>query len=384
MGYEDFTGRFEDVRAQYNVLALVGNGFDIQALSGLGSPSDTRYESFYHYLKYRKFDSRNKIFECMEILRGIADNWSDIESAIGRLLTNDRVSPSVIAADLKGVQREFSTFLDQVVTPEILTRLSDHAISNSSSMLSFTEFLGDIQDADEYYNMRLPRRINIGDLFNFKFVNFNYTTLLDDFVYLDQVQFDPHPYEWSDRNINFHPNPHGHPSSDEYPDFRPERGSFYMASYLVSEVIHPHGIQYTPRSLLFGVDDAPKHARKLAKPYWAQNKVKYGPLFPETDLFIVFGCSLGETDRWWWRAIVDGLRANEQADLIIYWRRGADEVALTVEEMRQRFANAAGYSGDVEVRDLLTKKARVVLYDDSTERAWLNTNAVAPPRWMRQ
>lgn len=384
MGYEDFTGRFEDVRTQYNVLALVGNGFDIQALSGLGSPSDTRYESFYHYLKYRKFDSSNKILERMESLRGIADNWSDIESAIGHLLTIERVSPDVIAADLKDVQREFSTFLDQVVTPEILTRLSDHAVSNNSSMLSFTEFLDDVEDADEYYKLQLPRRINIGDLFNFKFVNFNYTTLLDNFVYLDQVQFDPHPYKASDRNIKFHPNPHGHSSSDEYPDFRPERGSFYMASYLVSDVIHPHGIQYTPRSLLFGIDDAPGLAQKLAKPYWAQNKVKYGPLFPETDLFIVFGCSLGETDRWWWRAIVDGVRANEQADLIIYWRRGADEVALTAAEVRQRFANAAGYGGDVEVRDLLTKKVRVVLYDDSTERAWLNTNAVAPPRWVWQ
>jgi hypothetical protein len=382
MSYEDFTSRFDNVRTQHNVMALVGNGFDIQALSGLSSPTDTRYESFYHYLKYRKFEPSNKILERMENLRGTEENWSDIESAIGDLLTVDRVSASVIAADLSDVQREFSSFLDQVATPDILARLGERAVSNKSSMISFTEFIGDIDDADEYYKMRLPRRINIGDLLNFKFVNFNYTTLLDDFVYLDQSQFDPHPYRSSDRNINFHPNPLGHPESSAYPDFYPERRSFYMASYLVSDVIHPHGIQYTPRSLLFGIDEASGAAQRLAKPYWAQNKVKYGPLFSRTDLFIIFGCSLGDTDRWWWRAIVDGLSANEHADLILYWRRGPREGALTAAEMRERLASAAGYSGDPSVLALLTEKARVVLYDDATERAWLNTNASARPTWV--
>lgn len=47
MSYEDYRSRFGDVQNQYNVMALVGNGFDIQALTGLGSPTDTRYESFY-------------------------------------------------------------------------------------------------------------------------------------------------------------------------------------------------------------------------------------------------------------------------------------------------------------------------------------------------
>lgn len=382
MSYEDFTSRFKAVGTQYNVMALVGNGFDIQALTGLGSPADTRYESFYHYLKYRNFDSSNKILERMENLRGTAENWSDIESAIGDLLRVDGIEAGVIAAELSDVQREFSTFLDQVATPDILARLGERAVSNKSSVISFTEFLGDIADADDYCRMRLPRRINIGDLLNFKFVNFNYTTLLDNFVYLDQTQFDPHPYKHSDRNINFHPNPLGHPRSAAHPDFRPERGDFYMASYLVSDVIHPHGIQSTPRSLLFGIDEVSGAAKRLAKPYWAQNEVKYGRLFAKTDLFIVFGCSLGDTDRWWWRSIVDGLRTNQDADLILYWRRGPGEDALTATEMRERFATAAGHSGDPKILTLLAEKARVVLYGDATERAWLNTNASAPPRWL--
>lgn len=153
----------------------------------------------------------------------------------------------------------------------------------------------------------------------------------------------------------------------------------------MSDVVHPHGIQYTPRSLLFGIDEAAGNARRLSKPYWAQNSVKYEALFPETDLFIIFGCSLGATDRWWWRAIIDGLRANEDADLILYWRRGAHDATLTADELRARFSDAAGYgAADAGTLALLREKLRVVLYEDSSERAWLNTNSLTAPSWAQR
>lgn len=376
MAYEDFTSRFQDVPSQHNIMALVGNGFDIQALSGLGSPTDTRYESFYHYLKYRRFDATNLILGRMEELRTVgAENWSDVENSIESLRTIDRVQPDLISADVRKIQREFANFLDQVATPDILSRLGENAASRNQTMVSFTEFLGDIEEPDEYQKLRLIQRLAIGDVFNFKFINFNYTTLLDDYVYLDQEQFDPHPHKWSDRNINFHPNPLGHAGGRE-------RSGFYMVANLVSDVVHPHGIQYTPRSLLFGIDEADSDARKLSKPYWAQNSVKYADLFSTTNLFIIFGCSLGDTDRWWWHAIINGLQQNSEADLILYWRRGANDADLTATELRERFARAAGYPEDSDILALLEDKARVVLYDDGSERAWLNTNATAPPRWV--
>jgi hypothetical protein len=47
-------------------------------------------------------------------------------------------------------------------------------------------------------------------------------------------------------------------------------------------------------------------------------------------------------------------------------RRGAGDEHLTARGLRQRFAKAAGYAGDPDVRRLLTEKARVVLYDDGS------------------
>ena len=40
-------------------------------------------------------------------------------------------------------------------------------------------------------SLEFPPRVNHYDLFNYLFVDFNYTTLLDNYIYLDQDQFDP-------------------------------------------------------------------------------------------------------------------------------------------------------------------------------------------------
>jgi len=376
MGYSYLRDKFDAVRNQYNVMAIVGNGFDVQALSNLDSPADTRYETFYHYLKYRKFNAANRLLQKMEELLKSGDkNWSDVERAIGDLLTKDMAAPSDVAVDLKEIQHEFSNFLDQVATPDILAELGDLSVANHWTIISFTEFLGDIADAGEYNKMILPKKLNIGDLFNFQFVNFNYTTLLDDYVYLDQIQFDPHPYQQSDRNIDFHPNPRGHSGGNERKEFR-------MVSYLVSDVVHPHGIQYTPRSLLFGIDSATGPALKLTKPYWAQNETKYGDLFAGTDMFIVFGSSLGETDGWWWRNIAETLIERSESELIVYWRLASNEID-TEQDIREKFSKVAGDHGTADLSAVLAAKARVVLYDDSTERAWLNTNRATVPSWSK-
>ena len=118
-----------------------------------------------------------------------------------------------------------------------------------------------------------------------------------------------------------------------------------MESYLLTDVVHPHGMQYVPRSLLFGVDAAEESAGKLAKPYWAQNDTKFGDLFPETDLFIIFGCSLGESDGWWWRNIVDRLTRSEPCDAIIYWRMTPSQLLLEG-DVRDKLQLAAGHGGD--------------------------------------
>lgn len=89
----------------------------------------------------------------------------------------------------------------------------------------------------------------------------------------------------------------------------------------MTEIHHPHGVQSIPRSLLFGIDGTDQEAsrgsnHKFEKTFWAQTPRRYRKIIEETELFIIFGSSTGETDRWWWRHILR--RVHEGAELIIY------------------------------------------------------------------
>lgn len=69
MGYRKYgEAEYEKLKKQHNIMALVGNGFDIQIMHDFAQPSDTRYETFYHYLKFRSFDEENVIVKQMEAL----------------------------------------------------------------------------------------------------------------------------------------------------------------------------------------------------------------------------------------------------------------------------------------------------------------------------
>lgn len=615
MEFGDYTKWCKDkdgnLPTQLNVLALVGNGFDIQALQDLKVQGDTKYESFYHFLKTRKFNKENCIFrvmedrkwekdceDCLDRLKDCLEreencencleqkqkgsdygNWSDIEQAIQELANGKhsycrneegKVALDKLAQDLSEIQSEFSEFLNQLVTPKVLDVLSKVAQGNDEgkrdklvddvnkllesdyerkyflildgmrkvlflrdkkkeeklgelkeelensvnefarermiedlsklleesdllegddeklfdalfdlfdesgegvreqllsnlkdfnstnrphlrckiekvllgeewpksgktlknlrfllrndeqgrkwlrdvlkkylwdgdsrkplTLISFQNFLGDL-DEEELGSAKMKDEVdnhirdNTRTVFNFHFINFNYTFLFDNYIYLDQEQFTPKPYNRSNCNISFHPNPHGYNWTE-----KSNRDTSHSSLLVTHAPIHPHGIQTVPRSILFGIDagdggvtpetygSIEKHPEwKFAKPYWAQNTLKYGPLIEEADYFIIFGTSLGKTDRWWWESIgerIDNKNDNLEVFLYEWMENGVKDLGCKArenakEEARKKFAKAAGCDDYKEVQE----KVRVVLYDNETERAWLNTNPQRVPVW---
>jgi hypothetical protein len=377
MGHRYFRDAgYKNPGQQHNIMAFVGNGFDIQVMRDYRSPVDTTYTSFFHFLKLRSFDSNNPIFQEMERLRDAGqEDWSDVEGVVGDLLVSKRVDPDDLADALREVQGEFSEFLSLAVPSSLLTELGADSMDRDLAINSLTGFLGDLA-AGDYRNARFPRSVTNFDIYNFSFVNFNYTPLLDDYIYLDQKQFDPLPFRTVDRNFEFK----GNPNRISGAGVRP--GDTF-SSYVMTEVIHPHGHQSIPRSLLFGIDEPRERggnqdrALRLAKPFWAQNERRYEHLFEDTELFIVFGCSLGKSDRWWWRRIAESLGQERQRpdegdryypELIIYWHNGGSR-RLTAPEVRERFLTVAGTTGKDHVEDFI----HVVLHDASSNRTWLNT-----------
>jgi hypothetical protein len=378
MGHRDYSNSgFSSVRNQRNIMAFVGNGFDIQVAQDFGAPIATRYTNFYHFLRLRAFNEQNVIVREMErLLEADSENWSDVESVVERLLADTFVRADLLSESLRELQGEFSEFLTLAVPSALLSQLGAASVDENLAVNSLSKFLGDLAP-DAYRQARFPATIDHYDLYNFLFVNFNYTSLLDDLVYLDQNQFDPLPYRTVDRNFSFNGNPAGVDAAAVRPDDT-------YSSYVMTEVVHPHGHHGIPRSILFGIDE-PTHKSgnqdrilRLSKPFWAQNERRYKHLFHDTELFIVFGCSLGESDRWWWRHIAESLgmirerpggKGVYQPELILYWYNGGNQV-LDEAEVRQRFLAAAGVSGGKD----LTDSIHVVLHDSSTPRFWLNTS----------
>lgn len=381
MGYRTFTkAEYKELRHQHNIMVLVGNGFDIQVTRRYGSRFSPRYPAFYHYLLSRDFDSSNLVVQQMAVAKERGqENWSDVEAAIGDLITPAggwHPASSIYEATL-AIQAAFSEYLELVAPPELLTRVGKDSAEGSLAVRSMAEFIGDVATSSQTFgSFGFPKETNHYHLFNYLFVNFNYTPLLDDYVFRDARQFLPQAHTVADRNFQFHPNPTSHPDGD----YNRETG---WSSYLRSEVIHPHGQQPIPRSLLFGIDapdnfDAGRNPhRQLMKPYWAMNRIEYGHLFSDTRLFIIFGCSLGKTDGWWWRRVYDALKrptggGASPSELIIYWWSPIAGSVTREAVLDAFFAGVAGVSDEPE-RAGVEDRIQVVVYTDDSPPVFLTT-----------
>jgi hypothetical protein len=361
-------------------MALVGNGFDIQVTRRYESRFSPRYPAFYHYLVSRDFDSSNLVVQQMAAAKENGEeSWSDIEAAIGRLIRLNGGSQQVqtVYESTLAIQAAFSQYLELVAPPDLLARVGKDSADGELAVKSMANFVGDVANmSSTFESFDFPTETGHYDLFNFLFVNFNYTPLLDDYAFRDAQQFRPQAHTYADRNFVFWPNPTGRP--DGFGNH--ETG---WSSYVRSEVIHPHGQQAIPRSLLFGID-APDSFnqgtdphRKLMKPYWAMNRIEYGHLFSHTRLFIIFGCSLGESDGWWWRRVYQALNhkpedGSPRSELIIYWWSPAAKPATREDVLDTFLTGVTGIPNSPE-RASVQDRIQIVLYTDETPPVFLAT-----------
>lgn len=196
MGYREFTGsEFLSLRRQQNIMVLVGNGFDIQVTRRYEARFSPRYTAFYRYLAAREFDPSNLVTEQMAAAEKSAqEDWSDIEAAIGRLVRADggRHSADAVYESTLAIQTAFSEYLQLVAPPELLARLGNDSAEGRLAVRSMGEFIGDVaRSSTTFDTFVFPEETDHYDLFNYLFVNFNYTPLLDDYIFRDAQQFQP-------------------------------------------------------------------------------------------------------------------------------------------------------------------------------------------------
>lgn len=352
-------GYISGIKQQHNIMIFIGNGFDISVLRKYRDDNlVTSYSKFYDYLCYKGFDSDNILFKKMSADKNSGkENWSDFESSLDELLQNN-VSTDRLDEALSEIQNLFLLFLNEIVTPEILVKLNNDVVINKWGKKALSCFLGDL-DEEDYEKMAFPKETNHYHMFNYLFVNFNYTSLFDNYIYLDKNQFEPHPHISVDTNFVFYPNPNGFTESGI-------NEKTVWSSFVMMDTIHPHGYQNIPRSLLFGTENdkyvSIRKLNKFNKSYWAQNNQKYKSYFDDIKLFIIYGTSIGETDSWWWKKIYDSILMSNSELIIYYFNNNSYEKNY----IKDRFINACKIDSSEEEISKVKEKIYVVLYNSNS------------------
>lgn len=387
MSYHNYSEYF-GAKGQNNIMVLVGNGFDIQSMLSLGLYKQLpTYENFYDFLLEKKTTDpkieENIIFQKMSMEKEKGNKlWSDFEVSLIDLKINDNNNSEQLLEHLDYIQLQFSNFINKIVQVENLYDLGHKSETENLALNGISSFVKDlsVEDFTKSKFFDKEQKCDHYRVWNYLFINFNYTHLLDSYMSLDKKKFDPNPFKTVKTNFRFVA------EQGPYP--------WIPTGYVNVDIIHPHGIQNIPQSIVFGVDNKnqlkgeTKSEEYLTKTYWSRNDVKYKHYFNDTDLFIIYGHSLGITDQWWWDSIVEALIETD-AELIIYNYIADDEYDNVMEDeydilqdelKRQvviKFLNSIkNQNVDTLYQQLQTKISVILFNENKVDRSFLRTRAI--------
>jgi hypothetical protein len=290
----------EVLEAPMKITWVVGNGFDIRY------NLKTRYKDFYDHI-FSDYIEGNCIYDTIKRDRAIFEStsstqygreWADLEKDIGdmschldeRNLTINKFTDAIMR--LNGDLRDYITEQSQSyqATAEDKKIFGDSLIRFRKSFLpedseAFADFIKTISNGQS---------LNI----EYRFITFNYTKVID--------------------------------SVSQVPGF-PKNATIEDTSCAVNigRIVHVHGDIDT--GIILGCNDASQYAfdvypelaeyleksvlnEKMKRQYAKQAQ----EIINDTDVFILFGISMGETDNLWWNLIARRLLAVENSRLIIF------------------------------------------------------------------
>lgn len=356
---------------EHQVMVFIGNGFDISVLKKYGKGITTSYDSFYSFFKYKYPNSKdNLLIQQMETAKTERkENWSDFEALLDESLNllskTDKEQANKLNADLSEIQQAFSQFLNDIIDNDIIKNISmanDVIIdsrANCAKKLLKCSFLKDLSE-EQYKSIGFHNNFDNNESLKYIFINFNYTSLLDNYLYLTKEVFDPIPYATSSNNITLNLNPNDYNNHCGYDD--------PYVQLMPIDIFHPHGVQDVPKSLLFGIENRNYYnlkdcRRVFVKSLWAQCQPKYEEKFDNTELFIIYGSSIGESDSWWWHKVFTRLVDENPAELIIYNYGSENEDVIKDKFIR----NCCLKDTDDEKITIAKKNIYIVNFGSSTE-----------------
>ena len=265
-----------------NILYLIGNGFD------LAQDLKTRYIDFYPYYISRQDITNPAIKELCQTIDANYETWADMELALGEYTSNLKKDDfEDVYYDLSACLREYlRNEQDKFnLTGEVANKITYDILTPYECLYG--------RDRDALYNILNQER----HIHNVNIVTFNYTNLVDSIFdspkYIGAI-IDKETYLRGIHHV------HGGINSTMI------MGVNDSSQIKNSDFIHDEDVAdilIKPKS-----NDAIRSAEAVA----------CSRLILQADIIILFGLSLGDTDKVWWQEIADAMVRNHSMYLVIY------------------------------------------------------------------
>lgn len=282
-----------------NITFLIGNGFDM----GLGLK--TGYKDFYQWLINTPEAQDNMIKKQIEQDKSANqyDKWSDLELALGEYtqevcentyedFADDKIKLDKLLAKYIKQEREKFNIQDEELRAFVIKAL--YGIQNGESKKEKDL----VKEIFEVYR---------DEQFNYRAINFNYTDCFDCFFEVVKI---------GGESIGHHNAKNGQSRSET-----------------VGDVLHIHG-ELDGKEMILGVNDETQiknidllestDIRELLikadlNSVIGQGKIEEAKkIIVESGIICLYGVSLGDTDKMWWKYIGDWMKASSNRILIIF------------------------------------------------------------------
>ena len=265
-----------------NVLYIIGNGLDLS----VGMKTD--YQSFYDFYKIQQSKDPDILQMKASIEAGRFQTWADLEAGLGHF-TKDIESESIFLKCLNNIKESLGTYLNQRFS------LKKYGVQNRFVDDFYTPF-NYLDDQIKENYQRFINRFSISKIgYNLHIVTLNYTETIEDI----------------------------------YKKLRIDCPS----------ILHLHGS--LEEGMVMGVSDVKQIANEsfhksrnvleeFVKPLFNEaclnnNNSLCERWIKESELIVLFGTSLGATDRKWWRLIGTQLQKESKDILLMYFAFDKDK-----------------------------------------------------------
>lgn len=314
-----------------NITYIIGNGFDL--CLGL----NTRYSDFYDYYQNQPSPSE-EVKQLKATIDKNKENWVDLELALGEYTSNfkDSNSATQVMEDLCDHLTEYLK-LQSFLIPQSNEKLKEEMLRCLANPNEF--FLPTDKERIEsyYYNRVASNKITI--------LTLNYTPSIESI--LDYVDNQP-------ISIN-------------------DNDSWLGSGAEVHRILHPH--HTLDDTILVGLNDESQIANQtlcndeafkenFIKP--ACNKMlssgidtQCSNVINNSDLFVIFGSSLGATDKLWWQKIANRMVNSNSLLLLFIYNREMERTGRKLGSQKREIINnfvshLEGYT-DTQIEDIKRK-----------------------------